>query len=226
MTSSRTKLPDHVYIQFNYIYIYTNSLPLWWWLLRSQLLISHWDTVFVFRGVGGLRLSTNFGPYSSIFRKIKSHCHIYQQETWFSRFDVNLDKTNVFSLKSNTVTQVKTGQDFFPNLHFFIVYPIINHNTTTELTVEYPVIINAPLNFLTPNVNYSWCTAPLTSKVAFYIFIQQIYLLNILNMVYALLFFSSKCSLFHNSNVFCSCIIHILYTGCAKIKKIIPASKV
>jgi len=38
-------------------------------------------------------------------------------------------------------------------------------------------------------------------------------------MVYTLCFFSSKCSLFHNSNVFGSCIIHILYTGCAKIKK-------
>ena len=32
-------------------------------------------------------------------------------------------------------------------------------------------------------------------------------------------FFSSKCSLFHNYNVFGFCIIHILYTGCAKIKK-------
>ena len=42
---------------------------------------------------------------------------------------------------------------------------------------------------------------------------------NILNMVYTLHFFSSKCSLFHNSSVFGSCIIHILYTGCAKIKK-------
>jgi len=30
------------------------------------------------------------------------------------------------------------------------------------------------INLLTPNVNYSWRTAPLTSKVAFYIFIQQI----------------------------------------------------
>ena len=29
-------------------------------------------------------------------------------------------------------------------------------------------------NLLTPNVNYSGPTAPLTSKVAFYIFIQQI----------------------------------------------------
>jgi len=39
-------------------------------------------------------------------------------------------------------------------------------------------------------------------------------------MVYTLRFFSpSKYSLFHNSNVFGSCIIHILYTGCAKIKK-------
>ena len=43
-------------------------------------------------------------------------------------------------------------------------------------------------------------------------------------MVYTLRFiFSSKYSLFHNSNVFGSCIIHILYTECAKIKKIIPA---
>ena len=32
--------------------------------------------------------------------------------------------------------------------------------------------------------------------------------------------------MFHNSNLFGSCIIHILYTGCAKIKKIIPAPKV
>jgi len=30
------------------------------------------------------------------------------------------------------------------------------------------------INLLTPNVNYSGGTAPLTSKVAFYIFIQQI----------------------------------------------------
>ena len=32
-------------------------------------------------------------------------------------------------------------------------------------------------------------------------------------------FLSSKCSLFHNSNIFGSCFIHILYTECAKIKK-------
>jgi len=35
-------------------------------------------------------------------------------------------------------------------------------------------INNSLINLLTPNVNYSGRTAPLTSKVAFYIFIQQI----------------------------------------------------
>ena len=38
-------------------------------------------------------------------------------------------------------------------------------------------------------------------------------------MVYTVRFFSLKCSLFHNSNLFGSSIIHILYTECAKIKK-------
>ena len=45
-------------------------------------------------------------------------------------------------------------------------------------------------------------------------------------MLYTLrFFFSSKCSLFHNANLFGSCIIDILYTGCAEIKKKIPALK-
>ena len=44
-------------------------------------------------------------------------------------------------------------------------------------------------------------------------------------MLYTLRFFSSKRSLFHNANFFGSCIIHILYTGCAKIKKNNSGSK-
>ena len=45
-------------------------------------------------------------------------------------------------------------------------------------------------------------------------------------MLYTLRFFSSsKFSLFHNSNVFGSCIIHILYTACVKIKKNNPGAK-
>jgi len=74
-------------------------------------------------------------------------------------------------------------------------------------------------NSLTPNNQYSGRTTPLTSKCC----ILYIYSTNtvtaFLNMVYTLRFSSSKCSLFHNSNIFGSCIIHILYTGCAKIKK-------
>jgi len=76
-------------------------------------------------------------------------------------------------------------------------------------------------NPLTPNDPYSWCTAPLTSKCC----ILYIYLTNIGTEyfkygIYSPFFFlSSKCSLFHNSNTFGSSFIHILYTGCAKIKK-------
>ena len=52
--------------------------------------------------------------------------------------------------------------------------------------------INITVNTLTPNDHYSGRTAPLTSDVAFYIIIQQIYVLNILNMVYNLRFFLFK----------------------------------
>ena len=38
-------------------------------------------------------------------------------------------------------------------------------------------------------------------------------------MIYTLRFFCSKCSLFHNSNMYCFCINHILYTECVKIRK-------
>ena len=40
--------------------------------------------------------------------------------------------------------------------------------------VLYVSKLGVKLNLLMPNANYSWRTAPLTSKVAFYIFIQQI----------------------------------------------------
>ena len=61
-------------------------------------------------------------------------------------------------------------------------------------------------------------TAPLTSGCCILYIIQQIYVQNILNMLHSLhFFFSSKCHLFHNATFFGSCVIHILYTGCAKI---------
>ena len=52
-----------------------------------------------------------------------------------------------------------------------------------------------------------------------FIFIQQISVLNIFNMLYNLHFFSSKCRLFHNATLFGFCITHILNTGCAKLWK-------
>ena len=52
-----------------------------------------------------------------------------------------------------------------------------------------------------------------------FLFIQQIYIPDILKMLHTLFFSTSKCLLFHNATLFGSCIIHILYTGCAKIKK-------
>jgi hypothetical protein len=71
---------------------------------------------------------------------------------------------------------------------------------------------------MTEPLNFWRLTTTLTFNVAFYIFIQQIEVLNILNMIYTLYFFPLKMRLFHNSNVF-PCIIYISYTGYAKIKK-------
>jgi len=74
------------------------------------------------------------------------------------------------------------------------------------------------INPLTPNEPYSSRTAPLTSKHC----ISYIYLTNtgteyFKHGIYSQ-FFLFKMQ-FHNFNVFDSCFIHILYTGCARIKK-------
>ena len=75
-------------------------------------------------------------------------------------------------------------------------------------------------NPLTPNDHYRGRTAPLTSKrCILYIYSTNIGTEHFKHGIYSPFFFSSKCSSLHNSNVFRSCIIHILYTGCAKIKK-------
>ena len=63
-------------------------------------------------------------------------------------------------------------------------------------------------------------TASLTSKrCILYIYSTNIGTEYFKHALYSPFFFSSKFSLFHNANLFGSCIIHILYTGCAKIKK-------
>jgi len=74
-------------------------------------------------------------------------------------------------------------------------------------------------NPLTPNDGFSGRTASLTSKrCILYIYSTNIgteYFKHGIHSVFS----SSKCNLFHNSNVFGSCFIRILYTGCAKMKK-------
>ena len=75
------------------------------------------------------------------------------------------------------------------------------------------------LNHLTPNNPYSR-TAPLTSKrCILYIYSTNIGTEYFKHGIYSPVLSSSKCSFFHNSNVFGSYIIHILYTVCAKISK-------
>ena len=99
----------------------------------------------------------------------------------------------------------------------------VNNMYAPRLIHSQPNSVHAiHINPLTPNAHYSGHTAPLTSKSC----ILYIYSTNIGNAyfkqgIYSPFIFSSKCSLFHNSNVFGSCIIHILYAVCAKIKKTI-----
>ena len=76
------------------------------------------------------------------------------------------------------------------------------------------------VNPLTPNEPYSGRTAPLSSKrCILYIYSTNMGTEFFKHGIYSPFFSSSKCSLFHNSNIIGSCIIHILYTECAKIKK-------
>ena len=61
--------------------------------------------------------------------------------------------------------------------------------------------------------------APLTSKrCILYTYSTNIGTEYFKHALYSPFFFSSKCSLFHNANLFGSYNIHILYTGCAKIE--------
>jgi hypothetical protein len=80
--------------------------------------------------------------------------------------------------------------------------------------------IHYNINHLKPNDPYRGRTAPLTSKrCILYIYSTNTDTEYFKHGIYSPFFSSSKCSLFHNSNVSGSCIIHILYTGVLKLKK-------
>jgi len=101
----------------------------------------------------------------------------------------------------------------------FLVLP--KFPNTSKWPSSGPLYQNAGLhNPLTPNDHYSGRTAPLTSKrCILYIYSTNIGTEYFKHGIYFPFFFSSKYSLFHNSNVFVSRIMHILYTGCFKLKK-------
>ena len=108
------------------------------------------------------------------------------------------------------------------------VQRILASNQSLVQCVLHAVITVKGLQFncLTPNDSYMGRTAPLTPKrCILYIYSTNISIEDFKHALYSPFFFSSKCSLFHNANQFGSCIIHILYTECDKIKKIIPAPK-
>jgi len=66
------------------------------------------------------------------------------------------------------------------------------------------------LTLMTPNDPYRDRTATQTSKVAFYIFIQQIQILNILNFVYTLRFFLQNAVCF----IILTYLVPVLFTFC------------
>ena len=72
---------------------------------------------------------------------------------------------------------------------FFVVVCIDKSQVTSKFHNNFQ---KTPVKPLMPNDTYRGRTAPLTSKVSFYIFIQQIQAKNILNMLYTLRFLFFK----------------------------------
>jgi len=88
-----------------------------------------------------------------------------------------------------TACPVIPATDRYSEYVILIVFP--PQQWLQQYTVTLRRVYTASLvyvNPLTPNDPHRGRTAPLTSKVTFYIFIQQIQVLNILNMVYSLRF--------------------------------------
>ena len=109
--------------------------------------------------------------------------------------------------------------DILPPAGFELTIPASERPQTHALGRAATGIGVCLFNPLTPNDHYSDHTAPLTSKrCILYIYSTNTGTEYFKHVTYSP-FFLLKCSLFHNSNVFGSCFIRILYTGCAKIKK-------
>jgi len=104
----------------------------------------------------------------------------------------------------------------FPVLFAFYIQGVLKLKKTSTKRL---------INPLTPNDPYRRRTAPLTSKVAFYIFNKYRYRIFQTWHILSVFFFSSKCSLCHNSNVFGSCITFYMQ-DVLKLKKWFRRQKV
>jgi len=97
-----------------------------------------------------------------------------------TRFNMHL--VTPFSLivrvKLTGVRLVKEFPAFNGTMRFITAFTADRHlslsRATTMKKMPLSHFLKTHFNLLTPNDNYSGRTAPLTSKVAFYIFIQQI----------------------------------------------------
>ena len=104
-----------------------------------------------------------------------------------------------------------------PNLHSAVPDCLQKHRLARRADKNMATE-NCLYNPLTHSDHYRGRTALLTSTIL-YIYSTYIGTEYFKHGIYSMFFSSSKCSLFHNSNVFGSCIIHILYTGVLKLKK-------
>jgi len=113
-----------------------------------------------------------------------------------------------FRVLTLTVGQLKTA----------LSLRIIQRACPMSLRAKINKGVEIVINPMTPNEPFSGRTATLTSKrCILYIYSTNTGTGYFKHGIYSPCF-SSKCSLFHNSNVFVSCNFHVLYTGCAKIK--------
>jgi hypothetical protein len=111
------------------------------------------------------------------------------------------------TLSTTSLTWIDVGSNTGPRSE----KPISNrlsHGTT----------VRADFNLYEPCVLYIGRAHRYPPNTPFHVFFQLIYVLNFLNMLHTLHFFSSKCHLLHNATFFGSCIVRILHTGCAKIE--------
>jgi hypothetical protein len=81
---------------------------------------------------------------------------------------------------------------FLPPLSYFIlIFFFLRTFATVNFGCSYPY---ATLNLLTPNAHFSSRTAPLTYRCCIFLFIQQIYVQKVLNMLHTLRSFLFKMS--------------------------------